>query len=153
MKSAQGYAAKVGVLGGEAKDGDEEGLTVAQVAFWNEYGTRRADGSEHVPERPAFRAGAEGAKPGLRILSKAETGAILDGTHTPAQAMGRLGAYLQGQIQASIVALRDPPNAESTVDRKGSSNPLIDSGQLRQSIVFEVVRNAKADAPGRIGGA
>lgn len=140
---------KVGVLGGKQREG-ESGLTVAQVAAANEYGTAR------IPSRPAFRRALDANRPGIRTRIDAEAGAVLDGTRTVDQAFGRLGLYLQGLIRREIVALRDPPNAPSTIERKGSSNPLVDTGQYRQSITFQVVRGAAASAAalgasGRVG--
>ena len=38
-----------------------------------------------------------------------------------------------------LTDLKTPPLAESTIRRKGSSNPLIDTGQLRSSITWQVV--------------
>ena len=49
-----------------------------------------------------------------------------------------LGEKVVADVQRKIVALKDPPNAPSTIAKKGSANPLIDTGRLRQSIDFEV---------------
>ena len=49
------------------------------------------------------------------------------------------GAILVGFIQEYMTDLREPANSQFTIDRKGSSNPLIDSGRLRQSITWKVV--------------
>lgn len=50
----------------------------------------------------------------------------------------QLGARIQGDIQQKITSLRTPPNAPLTVERKNSSNPLIDSGALRQRVTWVV---------------
>lgn len=152
LRAAKGLAVKVGVLGGEQKDGAELGTTVAEVAMWNEFGVPGGPGRPAIPSRPAFRRAAEASKPSLRILAKAETAAVIDGTRTPQQALGRMGLFIQGAIQQEIVDLRTPPNAPSTIAAKGSSNPLIDTGQLKNSVTYEVVETAKARDAGRIGG-
>lgn len=54
------------------------------------------------------------------------------------QSLDRLGLMAAGDIQRRIADLRDPPNAASTVDRKGSSNPLIDTGEMRQKVSHKV---------------
>ena len=51
------------------------------------------------------------------------------------QAAGRVGDFLKDRIQTSITTLRSPlANAPATVSIKGSSNPLIDTGFLRNSV-------------------
>ena len=52
-----------------------------------------------------------------------------------------LGNYIVGLVQEYMTDLRSPPNHPATVARKKSSNPLIDTGRLRQSITYKVVRN------------
>jgi hypothetical protein len=52
--------------------------------------------------------------------------------------MKLIGMRVVGDIQDRISDGIPPPNSPITIARKGSSKPLIDSGQLRQSISFEV---------------
>ena len=54
------------------------------------------------------------------------------------QGLERIGAVVAGAIQQSIRDLRDPPNAPATIERKGSSNPLIDTGFMRLSVSWRV---------------
>ena len=42
------------------------------------------------------------------------------------------------EFKKTIKTLNSPPNKPSTVKNKGSSNPLIDTGLLRQSITYQV---------------
>lgn len=51
----------------------------------------------------------------------------------------RLGAKIQGDIQQQLKDVRTPPNSPLTEENKGSSNPLINTGGLRQRIVYRVV--------------
>lgn len=51
-----------------------------------------------------------------------------------------LGESIVGMIQEFMTDLKNPPNHPATIANKGSSNPLIDSGRLRQSITYKVVR-------------
>lgn len=53
-------------------------------------------------------------------------------------ALDRFGLWAVGEIQQRIADGIPPPNAQSTVDRKGSSTPLIETGQLRASIKHKV---------------
>lgn len=52
-----------------------------------------------------------------------------------------LGEYLVGQIQGYLTSLKEPPNSPVTANNKGSSNPLVDTGRLRDSITYKVVRD------------
>ena len=110
----------------------EDGTPVAAVAAWNEFGT------ETIPERPFFRnALAESERSVGRVL---QAGLDTKKMVVDEQLAGRVGAHVQGQIQESITALKEPPNAPSTVRAKGSSDPLMDTGTLRNSVSWEVER-------------
>ncbi|MFN3506212.1 MAG: hypothetical protein ACK4ZU_01965 [Allorhizobium sp.] len=54
------------------------------------------------------------------------------------QVLRKLGIKAQGDIQEEITSLQSPPNAPSTIAQKGSSNPLIETGELRASVAFKV---------------
>ena len=110
----------------------EDGTPVAAVAAWNEFGT------ETIPERPFFRnALAESERSVGRIL---QAGLDTKKMVVDEQLAGRVGTHVQGRIQDSITSLKEPPNAPETVRRKGSSNPLLDTGTLRNSVAWEVER-------------
>lgn len=154
FKEARGARVKVGVtesVGREPKKTREgsagEDLTVLLIAWWNEYGTHRtlADGRrvQHVPPRSFIRTTTDEQRVKIFALKKRLIAQIIDGKLTVRQALGVLGEFLQKKIQSKIVRLRDPPNAPSTITRKGSSNPLIDIGQLLQSIRYEVMMGAE----------
>ena len=51
----------------------------------------------------------------------------------------KLGRDIQSRIQRKMRDIRNPANHPFTAERKGSSNPLIDNGRLRQSITWRVV--------------
>ena len=57
--------------------------------------------------------------------------------------------FVTAATQNYIIKLREPPNSKKTIKEKGSSNPLIDTGQMMQSVTSEVgskkVRSARAD--------
>ena len=110
----------------------QDGTPVAAVAAWNEFGT------ETIPERPFFRnALAESERSVGRIL---QAGLDTKKMVVDEQLAGRVGAHVQGKIQDSITSLKEPPNAPETVRRKGSSDPLMDTGTLRNSVAWEVER-------------
>ena len=108
----------------------EDGTPVAAVAAWNEFGT------ETIPERPFFRRAIAEMEGGISKIVKA--GIDTKKMVVDDRLADRVGAYAQGQIQESITALKEPPNAPSTVRAKGSSDPLLDTGTLRNSVSWEV---------------
>jgi hypothetical protein len=132
---AKGPAVDVGVIGQHAAEahGAGEGITVAMVAEWAELGLGQ-------PMRSWLRGWIEESGPEIEKRLAAETKAVLAGTRTREQALARVGVWAVGEIQKRIAAGIAPPNAESTIDKKGSSTPLIDKGQLRSSITSRVVR-------------
>lgn len=52
--------------------------------------------------------------------------------------INKLGTHIQNDIKTSITNLRTPPNAPRTVARKGSTNPLIDTGHMRRSVTYNL---------------
>lgn len=52
--------------------------------------------------------------------------------------MEQVGAFAAGATQQYITDLRDPPNAPYTIEKKGSDNPLIDTGSMRSSVTYKV---------------
>ena len=70
-----------------------------------------------------------------------EWNAILDGRKDMQTALATLGLLVQTDIQNTIRALQDPPNAPATIRAKGSDNPLIDTGVMLNSIRYAVKNN------------
>jgi len=111
----------------EGTDGE-----VIDKAVYNEFGTR------DIPERPFMRNGFREGTPELRRLARQLAGRIIAGTMTKEQALNRMGGKGKQLIQDSITDMRDPPNAQSTIDRKGSSNPLVDEGEMKGKVTWEI---------------
>ena len=109
-----------------------DGTNVAQVAFWNEYGTI------HAPPRPFFRRmiEAKSSKWG-KALGKSLTSTHYD---VPA-ALSLMGEGIKDQLTASIVGFASPGNAESTVKAKGFDKPLVDTGQMQRAVGYDVKDN------------
>ena len=107
-----------------------DGTLVAAVAAKNEFGYG------NVPERPFFRIAIGKARHGLRRIarSQARSGFI------PSKGLEMLGMHMQAAVQTSIVTLDTPPNNPQTIERKGSSNPLIDSGKMKNSVTYRIER-------------
>lgn len=104
------------------------GTFVAQVARYNEFGTLR------IPMRPFFRnAIQKNIKKWYATLQNA-----INQNATPSKALSIVGEVARADIIQSITDLRTPPNAESTIKQKKSTNPLIDTGLMRRSVTYKV---------------
>lgn len=138
---------KAGVLESAGDHGDS-GLTVAQVATFNEFGvdsTDLEDPKRHriTPERSFIRTTMfESEERLLELTAKLKDRVLFEGLRVK-QALGFIGATLRGLIQKKISEGDDswPPNAPATIEAKGSSRPLIDSSQMRQAVNYEVVED------------
>lgn len=50
-----------------------------------------------------------------------------------------VGLVVSDMVKKRMTSLRTPPNSSFTQKRKGSSNPLIDTGILRASVTWATV--------------
>jgi hypothetical protein len=136
-----GMEITIGIQATEGAEVLDGGATVLDIANWNHWGTRR------IPARPWL----------TQTKAQHEAGwteAIVDGIDQLAQT-GDADAFALRLRQVAVVAvadakqvltdLADPPNAPSTIAAKGSSNPLIDTGHLRNSHRATVTVNGKTE--------
>lgn len=131
---------KVGVVGIKAaqKHGDT-GLTNAELAAIHEFGVPE----KNIPERSFIRAGIDENVADLKKVAAFGVKAVASGALSERQALGRLGLVSVAGIQKKFTDGTLEPNKPATIKAKKSSTPLIDTGQLRQSIGFEVVPSEK----------
>jgi hypothetical protein len=110
------------------------GTRVVDVAVGNEYGT------DNVPARP-FIALSSGDITNQCAPILEQSAAALNNNNTQQydQLLDAAGSVAAGIVKQQITDLRSPPNAQSTIERKGSSNPLIDTGLMRQTVTYKIV--------------
>lgn len=125
-------AVDVGVFGGRSKKSQD----LVTIAAANEYGT--TDG--HIPARPFIRGtlSDEKTKAELDVIRAKIAKGIAIGRITKNQGLDLLGSWLAAAVQKYMVRRPTPfvKNAPSTIAKKGSNRPLIDTGHLRQSITW-----------------
>lgn len=152
------HAVRVGVPGGVA---ETDGTPVAMIAAVHEFGSP----SQGIPERPFLRVAMQrNAKKYVR-LNRINLAKMLRGQMTVEQALSQLGDMAKGDVQTEIWHGDFKPLDPKTIAarRRARSNgynkalqrevakkqaaggaagpidrPLIDSGQLRQSITWEI---------------
>lgn len=131
-----GFLRSSGVYKPKAKDGKaaKGTITMAQLGAIHEFGS--SDG--RIPERSFMRSSVDASKKKLETMLSKLSAQVLDGKMGKKQALGLVGTFVQNLFRAKITAGVPPPNKPSTVKRKGSSKPLVDTGQLLGAIDFEV---------------
>lgn len=93
-----------------------------------------------IPARPWLRPGIRSGTPDYVRLNRRNLLAIVRGTMTQDTALKQLGAMATGKVQTFLRnSANFKPLKEATIKAKGSDKPLIDTGQLMQSVTFEVV--------------
>jgi hypothetical protein len=112
-------------------------VTVAQVAAINEYG------NEHTPERSFIRSALSEHTQDLKKLQKKIVNQIVSGKLSKKKGIGIIAQHVVDWIKNKIDQNIPPPNAKSTIAAKGSSHTLIDTGQMRNSVEFEISSGKK----------
>lgn len=119
------------------KVSEEDGTDICDIAAWNELGTVR------MPSRPFLRKSVDENKDLIGAFLEEKKADLVNGISAE-QVMKEIGLFQKDLIQKKITDGDFVPNAESTVRRKGSSKPLIDTGRLRQSVNY-VIRQRGGD--------
>lgn len=135
VKAGRTYV-KVGWPSEDDKQHPDAGMTMAGLATLHEFGSE--DG--RIPSRPFMRKTFDAARETLHRRINGYKGAIAAGHFDAAAALGRLGEWYVGRLKAMIASGEFRPLAPSTILRKGSTKPLIDTGALRNSITWKLVR-------------
>ena len=112
------------------------GLSVAEYAAKNEFGTNE------IPQRSFMRTAFDENINTIENAAAIQYGKIIDGDVPLAQGLGLVGQVIVGLVQKKIRAIVFPPNSPATIAMKGSSKPLIDFGQMINSVTY-VVRMKK----------
>ncbi len=134
LEKLEGIAKKAGISV-EVNLGFEDayypdGTSVRKVAETNEYG------SATQPPRPFFRnMVAEYKSTWSPFLAKE----LKKNGYDIEAAMAKLGDMMTVQLKQSIMDTNSPPLAESTIRRKGSDKPLIESELMYDSVGVEII--------------
>lgn len=133
---------KVGVLKGTGLHPNSNTATVAQVAWWNEFGTEisfgRSGGSRVlIPARPFLRTTMRENRRKFAKITKDAYEKTLKGEGNVTSLVKGVGLLAQSLVVQAIDNTLTPPNALATLLAKSpKTHPLIDTGRLRQSISF-----------------
>jgi hypothetical protein len=143
LSKHQGTAVEVGFWG----DIHKSGVSVAQVASWNEEG--HVNGGKFAgtitPPRPFIRVGF------MRLLRNPiwmnkyykDIHNIAIGNLTWKNLHERMAEELKDKMKLAILEWKTPPNSATTIALKGFNDPLIDSGQMYDSVKARIGRKVR----------
>lgn len=137
----------------------DKGVSVAQYGYWNETGVKAKGSGWKIPPRPFMRGWVDSHKEEIKSFMQSLAQRIADGKTDSDTALKLLGNYAESGIREHIKSGSFTPNAPITIQGgwmrdkdsgkafkvkgKGSSQPLIDEGTLRDSIRYEIVKKKK----------
>lgn len=91
-----------------------------------------------IPERSFIRAGYDDRRQGVLKHTDVLLKDVLGGKMSEDDFLKTVGIYLSSEIKEYATNLSSPANSSYTVQQKGSSNPLWDTGQMIGGITYEV---------------
>ncbi|HEU4402345.1 MAG TPA: hypothetical protein VFT43_09585 [Candidatus Polarisedimenticolia bacterium] len=160
LAKLDGSFTKVGVMEGELHKDEDGGLApAALIAAVHEFGAP----AKKIPARSFIRSTYDEEREGLLAQLAAEKDAIFRGESTPRRSLAAVGALHASQVQKKIRSRIPPPLADATragrtggvkknqaprsslkTRRSSGAVPLIDTGQLIQSITHvEILGGSK----------
>jgi hypothetical protein len=109
-------------------------ITNAELAVIHEYGT------DKIPERSFMRSTFDRLRPNYEAMVAKLAGRVVDGKMPLAKLLDLVGLKIENDIRRAVKTGPgiEPPNAPSTIRRKGSSRPLIDTAQMINALTHDV---------------
>lgn len=124
-----GSSIEVGIFGGKNK------ITKKSIAF---YMMMSEIGTKEIPERSFMRSTIDENEIKYDELIEKQINRIVDWKQIASGLLITLALQIEGDVKNKITSLRIPPNAPSTIEQKGSSNPLIDTGAGRNAVTHKI---------------
>lgn len=134
LRELGGYGIEVGIFGSDDS-------FYAMIAGVHEFGItiQKETGTIVIPERSFLRSTFDENVNKWFNFVKKQIDKLIKGQISARTLCERLGTLMVADIQKKITTLDTPPNAPSTIAKKGSSNPLIDTGGMRMRVTYRVV--------------
>lgn len=136
LKELADKEVRIGFQHGKATEDD--GTDVCDVAAWNELGT------VNMPSRPFLRKSVDENEDRINGFLQSTKADLVKGVPAE-QILKEIGIFQKDLIQEKITEGSYEPNVASTIRRKGSSKPLIDTGRMRQSVNYEIRKKGSED--------
>lgn len=136
LKELGDLEVRVGFQHGKATE--EDGTDICDIAAWNELGT------EHIPSRPFIRQSVDNNEDKINSFLQTRVRALAKG-ESAEDALKKIGVFQKRLMQSEIKSGDFVPNSEATVRKKKSSQPLIDTGQMRQSVDYVIQKKGSEE--------
>jgi hypothetical protein len=119
----------------------EVGDSVLTRAIVNEFGTTRAGKNKNItiPERSFIRATYNEQYKIVAKRFKQIFESFSKRKYDVSNRLKLIGMEQTSETQKTITNFKTPANAPSTIKSKGSSHPLIDTGEMRMKIQYKVI--------------
>lgn len=153
VTAADGARVKIGVLSNAAGLAKAEGtdMDLIGLAAIHEFGepARPWTGFVGIPPRPFIRATFDANRDQVKKRVRALAVAFLKGQISLNRGLHMLGQWGVAEVHKYVEQGSNlQPNAPSTIARKGSARPLIDTKQLINGVTYAVVGGGTAGRAG-----
>ena len=137
---AVGYPGNLvgGISYPKGKNKKDAAPRVVDIAAQNEFGS---EGPPRIPARPFMKNSTKDVVAFLHNKYKKSSFSMSGGNVNKKQArkfIASIAPEIEAIYDLQIVNLTDPPNAPLTVKLKGSSNPLINTSLMRQTLTYDI---------------
>lgn len=138
------HVVTIGVQGEDAST-DHGGISNARLAGVHEFGAQIDTGRAivNIPERSFLRSTITEHRATYTEIARKLAQRVLAGAFDIPTALGLLGEKISSDVKRKIEKGIDPPNAASTIARKGSNVPLIDTAQMKNAITYQVRKQSE----------
>ena len=131
-----GYQREQGA--GTNTDDDKPRADLVDIAMWNELG------AVNSPSRAFMRDSVDKRMQEISQMVAAQKDALLEGA-TAKDILNTIGLFQQDLIQTEIEQGDFVANAPATIKRKGSDKPLVDTGTMKNSVHYYIVKKGSMD--------
>ena len=118
------------------REGNSEPITNAELMFIHTNGSP----IKNIPKRPTIEPTIEENKERISEMFNKTVNKILNKKGDGRADLEKIGIWTVNKIKAKFGSDDLIPNAPATIAKKGSDRPLIDTGQLRNSITYVIRR-------------
>ncbi len=136
LKELGDLEVRIGFQHGKATEKD--GTDVCDIAAWNELGT------ENIPSRPFIRQSVDNNQDKINSFLQTRVKALAKGASAE-DTLKKIGVFQKRLMQDEIKSGYFAPNSEATIRKKKSSQPLIDTGRMRQSVDYFIQKKGSGD--------
>lgn len=120
--------------------GVDIGVTPRMRAYLHHIGIHlRKDTTHiHIPERSFIRSGWDQNRADIESKIEDLMGNVINFGVDAELFLEMIGLDIESKLKNQLREVSGPPLSDVTIERKGSSNPLVDTGSLQSSISYRV---------------